>query len=80
MIYQYTWHAFAYGILESSKAIFQDGTLQEKQSRQRVLYEILKRNLKLLHPFMPFITEELWTLLPKESTDKELLMIERWPS
>jgi len=40
------------------------------------LLEILKTNLKLLHPFMPFITEEIYQQLPVKN--KKLLMIEKW--
>ena len=40
------------------------------------LYYILENSLKLLHPFMPFITEEIWQELRKD----ELLMIESWPT
>lgn len=79
-VYQYVWHRFADVILESSKEIMKNGTTEEKHSRQRILYEILKRNLVLLHPFMPFVTEEIWALLPKEQGDRALLMIERWPT
>lgn len=78
-VYQYVWHRFADVILESSKETMKSGTDEEKKSAQRVLYEILKRNLILLHPFMPFVTEEIWSLLPKEPGDAELLMIEHWP-
>ncbi len=41
-----------------------------------MLLEILSTSLKLLHPFMPFITEEIWQQLPGE---KGLLMVEIWP-
>lgn len=79
-IYQYTWHTFADILVEESKKIFAEGSAQERASRMTLLLSIHKDLLKLLHPFMPFITEEIWTLLPKETTDEELLMIERWPS
>ncbi len=42
------------------------------------LYTILVASLKLLHPFMPFVTEEIWQSLPKR--DAELLMIAPWPT
>ena len=44
------------------------------------LYHILENSLKLLHPFMPFVTEEIWGMLPVESMEnKKLLMVEKWP-
>jgi valyl-tRNA synthetase len=79
-IYQYFWHRFADAIIENSKETLRNGTSEEQRSIQSVMYTILTTNLKLLHPFMPFITEELWNIIPKGTKDKELLMIERWPS
>lgn len=78
-IYHYFWHRFADIIIEESKNILKDGTAEEKISRQWTLLEILKINLKLLHPFMPFVTEELWSIIPKMNKDS-LLLIESWPS
>lgn len=67
-LYHYVWDRFAAQILEESK-----GKLEYSAS----LYYILKNSLKLLHPFMPFITEEIWGSLPENKT---LLMVEAWPS
>lgn len=81
-IYHYVWHEFADMILEHSKTIFAGESPEEKgsefvASRKRLLYSILKESLKLLHPFMPFVTEEIWTYLPKKET--ELLIVAPWP-
>ncbi len=59
-IYQYTWSRLADVILEESRPIFQDGTEQEKNSRAQFLLQTLKYIVVVLHPFMPFITEEIW--------------------
>jgi len=81
-IYHYAWHEFADMILEHSKTIF-DGASPEENgpefvaSRKKLLYSMFSNILKLLHPFMPFITEEIWQSLPKKET--ELLMIAPWP-
>jgi valyl-tRNA synthetase len=75
-IYHYAWHRFADEILEESKQILSNGNDAEKKSRMQLLRTILIELLKLLHPFMPFITEEIWQSIP-ETTD--LLMIARWP-
>ncbi|MEX0917057.1 MAG: valine--tRNA ligase [Candidatus Paceibacterota bacterium] len=77
-IYHYVWHRLADEILEESKQIFEEGSEEEIASRKRALYEMLLVNLKLLHPFMPFVTEEIWSDLPKKDTD--LLMISEWPA
>ena len=65
-IYAYIWHRLADEIIEKSK---------KKLVQGETLYYILENSLKLLHPFMPFITEEIWSELDK----KNLLMIEPWP-
>ncbi|MGH7141263.1 MAG: valine--tRNA ligase [Minisyncoccia bacterium] len=76
--YHYIWHEFADVILENSKPILNGEDTAAKASRQALLMGILKDSLKLLHPFMPFITEEIWGNLPE--SNQNLLMVERWPS
>lgn len=79
-LYHYLWHDVADVVLEASKPILNGTQEDEKLSRQHVLYEILLTSLKLLHPFMPFITEEIWKSVPNGyMKEKELLLIERWP-
>lgn len=77
-IYHYIWHTFADIIIEESKTALNGTDEIIKKSKQCTLYEILKTSLKILHPFMPFVTEEIWDSLPH--ADKKLLMIETWPS
>jgi valyl-tRNA synthetase len=62
-IYQYTWARLADVILEESRPIFQEGTDAEKESRAQFLLKTLEDIITVLHPFMPFITEELWQTL-----------------
>ncbi len=75
-IYQYIWTTFADKILESSKPILFGEDANAKASRQRLLMELLAGNLILLHPFMPFVTESIWEMLP---TSDNLLMVSPWP-
>ena len=77
-LYHYFWHTFADQIIEESKNKLKAGTDIEKKSTQYTLRYILITNLKLLHPFMPFITEEIWGMI--EEAQGRLLMIEPWPS
>ncbi|MCI0619910.1 valine--tRNA ligase [Candidatus Wolfebacteria bacterium] len=79
-LYHYVWHTFADGIIEESKETLAGTDVERKQSRQYLLLEILATCLQLLHPFMPFITEEVWHELPQALTDSDLLMVSRWPS
>ncbi|MDQ5950541.1 MAG: valyl-tRNA synthetase [Patescibacteria group bacterium] len=74
-IYSYTWHRLADQILEESKIVFEKGTDEEKKSRKQFLLQSLENILTVLHPFMPFITEEIWQTLGK----KKLLIVEKWP-
>ena len=71
-IYHYIWHRFADEILEKSK---------KDPSLLPTTYYLLQNCLKLLHPFMPFITEEIWSDLKSDSDSgrSNLLMIEPWP-
>lgn len=67
-IYHFVWHTFADKILEESKARFAGSDEADKQSAQRMLFQLLEQSLILLHPFMPFITEEIWDSLPQRTT------------
>ena len=75
-LYHYFWHTFADKIIEEAKAVLSDENEEEKTSKKYTLLYILKTCLKLLHPFMPFITEEVWGTLPEQ---KGMLIIEPWP-
>ena len=77
-IYHYTWSRFADVIIEESKEIFQNGTADDKKSRAQFLLDTLNKILKILHPFMPFVTEEIWSIMPVNN--KRLLMVEKWPT
>ena len=76
-LYHYAWHELADKILEESKKIFKEGTDKEKKSRKQLLLHTLDKLLRALHPFMPYITEEIWNDMPTQG--KSLLMVEEWP-
>ena len=76
-LYHYFWHNFADVTIERVKPILHGNDEAAKHSAQWMLYTILMTTLKLLHPFAPFITEEVYQNLPKKH--KQLLMIEDWP-
>lgn len=75
-IYHYSWHAFADIIIEASKPKLKNDE-SEAESTKNMLGFLLKQQLKMLHPFMPFITEKIWSMLPNE---KELLLVTKWPA
>lgn len=78
-IYHYIWHELADKILEDSKPIFSGENQEIKLSRQHTLYHLLLTSLKLLHPFMPFVTEEIWQILDNKGNEK-MLMTAKWPT
>ena len=78
--YHYVWGELAAVVLEESKLIFASEDAPAKLARQQVLVECLTTSLKLLHPFMPYVTETIWQELPKEMRDSELLMVSKWPT
>ena len=75
-IYQFAWHEFADIYVEVSKAQLADEAI--KENTQNILMHCLIQTLKLLHPFMPFVTEEIWSHLPLSG--KRLLIVEEWPN
>ncbi|MEO6259165.1 MAG: valine--tRNA ligase, partial [Thermoanaerobaculia bacterium] len=64
-IYQFFWHEFCDWYIEMAKPMLlgRHGDEAARQRARRVLLEVLDRSLRLLHPFMPFITEEIWLKL-----------------
>jgi valyl-tRNA synthetase len=77
-IYHYVWHTFADDIIEKSKAVLNGDDIEARKRMQFALYYILHGCLKLLHPFMPFITEEIYQSLPMKECD--FLMVAPWPT
>ena len=76
-LYHYVWHELADRILEESKPILLGEDAAAKASRQALLLRLLTDSVTLLHPFMPFITEEVWASLP---TTNGLLIVASWPT
>jgi len=74
-LYHYFWHTFADVIIERSKKKILEN--RNADSAKRLFYTQLTILLTALHPFMPFITEEIWSMLPES---KGLLMVKKWPS
>jgi|CXWK01.1.fsa_nt_gi valyl-tRNA synthetase len=75
-LYHYVWHTFADVIIEESKKKLASTDAAEQASARRILFEILETSLKMLHPFIPFVTEEIWSLMPDR---RSLLIVEKWP-
>ena len=76
-IYDFIWDSYCDWYIELTKPRLNGSDEESKLAAQKVLLYVLTEILKLLHPFMPFITEEIWQALPHEG---EALMIERYPA
>lgn len=67
IVYQFVWHELCDWYIEMIKPVlYGDGDSNERNNTQAVLLEVLRTSYQLLHPFMPFITEELFSYLPGE--------------
>jgi valyl-tRNA synthetase len=64
-LYRFFWHEFCDWYIEMAKPVLlgKHGSEQDRRLAKRVLLEVLDRSLRLLHPFMPFVTEEIWQKL-----------------
>ncbi len=80
-LYHYFWHTFADILIERSKKKILAGN--NADSAKALIYTQLETLLRLLHPFMPFVTEEIWQTMPARSSGgvkDKLLMVEKWPT
>ena len=71
LLYGFFWHEFCDWYLEIIKADIQN------PHNQMVMYKILEKSLRAMHPFMPFITEELWQRL--SASEDSSIMVQSWP-
>jgi valyl-tRNA synthetase len=76
-IYEFLWSEFADWYIEISKYPLYEGSAAAKQTTQRVLMHVMNICLRLLHPYMPFVTEELWTYISQEDAP---LILAKWPN
>ena len=75
-VYDFIWDSYCDWYIELTKSRLQGEDEDSKVRAQQVLCYVLTEILKLLHPFMPFITEEIWQALPHEG---DFLMMQKWP-
>ena len=75
-VYDFIWDSYCDWYIELTKTRLQGEDEDSKIRAQQVLCYVLTEILKLLHPFMPFITEEIWQALPHQG---DYLMLQQWP-
>lgn len=82
-VYHFIWNDFCDWYIELAKATFTGPASEERLKIQKVLFYTLERTLRLLHPFAPFISEEIWQILKSMAKDKaewaESIMLAPWP-
>ena len=75
-VYDFIWDSFCDWYIELTKPRMTGDDMESRVVAEQVLVYVLTETLKLLHPFMPFITEEIWQAMPHEG---EALIIAKWP-
>ncbi|MGR5590746.1 valine--tRNA ligase [Peptoniphilus grossensis] len=75
-IYDFIWSDFCDWYIEIVKPVLYSDDVEEKTNTVKVLLYVLENILKLLHPFMPYITEEIWQALPNR---EDALIVSKWP-
>ncbi len=82
-MYEFLWSDYCDWYIEASKVRIYDGAPAEAHATRQVLAYVLERSLRLLHPFMPFVTEEIWQSLPgipQADAQGRALIVTRWPA
>jgi valyl-tRNA synthetase len=79
LIYQFLWHEFCDWYIELVKPVLTNAAVsdREREPRVKILLHAMDFALRMLHPFMPFITEEIWQKLPH---DGDSIMVKEFPS
>lgn len=81
-LYHFVWNDFCDWYIELSKPVMMGADGQQKETTRKVLFRVLDRILRILHPFMPFVTEEIWQRLEDfavEAKPSETIMFAPWP-
>ncbi len=78
-VYEFLWRDFCDWYIELSKIPIFGEDEAEKQGARAVLHYVLEKTLRLLHPFMPFITETIWQSMPRTGEEGAALITARWP-
>ncbi|MDA7713290.1 valine--tRNA ligase [Candidatus Pelagibacter sp.] len=78
--YQFAWHSYCDWYIELSKTILFSNNEEAKSEVKKVSSYLFKQILILLHPFIPFVTEEIWLKNKFDNSSKDFLMYANWPT
>ncbi|AHF10837.1 MULTISPECIES: valine--tRNA ligase [Dehalobacter] len=77
LLYEFIWNEYCDWYIElTKKRLYMKENQSERQTAQRILFEVLEGTMRLIHPFMPFLTEEIWQHLPIKG---KTIMLSSWP-
>jgi valyl-tRNA synthetase len=80
-LYEFVWHQLCDWYLELLKPVMHGDDAPAREAARHTLHRVLDGTLRLLHPFVPFITEELWAALPRRADESStLLCTAAWPA
>jgi valyl-tRNA synthetase len=77
-LYEFVWNEYCDWYIEAAKVGLNEGDSAAQATRQ-VLAFVLEQSLRLLHPYMPFVTEAIWQNLPGMAGEGKAIMVSRWP-
>ncbi len=78
-LYEFLWNEYCDWYIEAAKVRLYGGSAEEAQATRQVLAYVLEQSLRLLHPYMPFVTEAIWQNLPGMGDRCPTLMLAYWP-
>lgn len=78
-LYEFLWNEYCDWYIEAAKVRLYDGTPEQANATGQVLAFVLEHSLRLLHPYMPYVTETIWQNLPGLQKDGRALIVSRWP-
>jgi valyl-tRNA synthetase len=78
-LYEFLWNEYCDWYIEAAKVSLYEGTSTQANATAQVLAYVLEHSLRLLHPYMPYVTETIWQNLPGMNVDSRALIISRWP-
>ncbi|MCC6453770.1 MAG: valine--tRNA ligase [Caldilineaceae bacterium] len=78
-LYEFLWNEYCDWYIEAAKVRLYEGTPAQANATCQVLAYVLEHSLRLLHPYMPYLTETIWQNLPGLAVEGRALIISRWP-